>query len=501
MTATDATAATDLDAAMTTIAELAEEIGPRRPTGAGEEAAAAALIDRLGAAGIDAAAERFDGYSTFAAPFGLILAAAAAPSLLPRSRPVLRSALSWLAAAGLITEGSLRWAPLSALLSRRPSRNVVATIEPAGEAARTVCLVAHMDTSRSGLIFAPGLVRFMPAWIAASGGLVLLQALLEPFAVRLPPCQRACRRRSRWAGGEPRAARRAGDPRRRRSRRQRQRLRLRRSRRARLETRRRTARIDPRRGADHRLRGGGNARRPRLSRFPRHRWLDVPQLRQRRRPRQRPVPAPGGRHRQVGRRSGAGRRGRSGRDRPAGPADEAGGSPGRPHLRQQPDPRRRRAGADDQQPGRLHPRPASRERRLRQRRSRTGSGARSKRAPSCSPRSTAALPTEVRSARAGGAAAGGPVPLAAGTTRRAGGLPSLLEPGPGPAAAAPPATGRSGAWPFAALEPVLAERQQIDRQIDAVGDPIDRRDPDLEAGPLPAGSLVHVCRRSHRERR
>ena len=182
MTATDATAATNLDAAMTTIAELAEEIGPRRPTGVGEEAAAAALTDRLGAAGIDAATERFDGYSTFAAPFGLILAAAAAPSLLPRSRPVLRSALSWLAAAGLISEGSLRWAPLSALLSRRPSRNVVATIEPAGEAARTVCLVAHMDTSRSGLIFAPGLVRFMPAWIAASGGLVLLQALLEPFA-------------------------------------------------------------------------------------------------------------------------------------------------------------------------------------------------------------------------------------------------------------------------------------------------------------------------------
>ena len=182
MTATDATAETDLDAAMTTIAELAEGIGSRRPTGAGEEAAADALIDRLGAAGVDAATERFDGYSTFAAPFGLILGVAAAPALLPRSRPVLRSALSWLAVAGLLTEGSLRWAPLSALLSRRPSRNVVATIEPAGEAARTVCLVAHMDTSRSGLIFAPGLVRFMPAWIAASGGLVLLQALLEPFA-------------------------------------------------------------------------------------------------------------------------------------------------------------------------------------------------------------------------------------------------------------------------------------------------------------------------------
>ena len=167
---------------MAAIAELADEIGPRRPTGPGEEAAAAALTARLDDAGIDAATERFDGYPTFAAPFGLILAAATAPALIPRSRPVLRTALAWLAAAGLVTEGSLRWAPLSALLSRRPSRNVVATIEPSGEVARTVCLVAHMDTSRSGLIFAPGLVRFMPAWIAASGGLVLLQALLEPFA-------------------------------------------------------------------------------------------------------------------------------------------------------------------------------------------------------------------------------------------------------------------------------------------------------------------------------
>jgi peptidase M28-like protein len=182
VTATATTAASDLEAAMATIAELAEEIGPRRPTGPGEEAAAAALVARLEAAGIDAATEEFDGYSTFATPFGLILGAAAAPALLPRSWPVLRLALSWLAAAGLITEGSLRRAPLSALLSRRPSRNVVATIDPAGDVARTVCLVAHMDTSRSGLIFAPGLVRFMPAWIAASGGLVLLQALLEPLA-------------------------------------------------------------------------------------------------------------------------------------------------------------------------------------------------------------------------------------------------------------------------------------------------------------------------------
>ena len=62
------------------------------------------------------------------------------------------------AAAGLVSEGSLLEAPLTKALSRRRSRNVVATIEPDGRHERTLCLVAHMDTSRSGLIFHPRLV-------------------------------------------------------------------------------------------------------------------------------------------------------------------------------------------------------------------------------------------------------------------------------------------------------------------------------------------------------
>jgi Peptidase family M28 len=175
-----ATTPDDLDRAIATIAELAEDIGPRRPTGPGERAAAAALVNRLRNEGVEARTESFRGYSTFATPFAIVLGAAVLPLLLRRG--LSRILASWLAAAGLITEGSLRWAPLTRALSRRPSSNVVAAIEPSGEAQRTLCLVAHMDTSRSGLIFAPGLVGWMPAWIAASSGLVLLQALLEPFA-------------------------------------------------------------------------------------------------------------------------------------------------------------------------------------------------------------------------------------------------------------------------------------------------------------------------------
>ncbi|MFN8114353.1 MAG: M28 family peptidase [Solirubrobacterales bacterium] len=176
----------DLAVAMETITELADEIGPRRPTGPGESAAADALVERLRAAGIDARTEEFRGYSTFGAPFGIVLGLAVLPALLPRRLRLSRLLASTLAVAGLLTEGSLRFAPLSSLLARGRSRNVVATIEPAGAAERTICLVAHMDTSRSGLIFHPRVVRWMPRWIAANSILVLVQGVLEPLAGRRP---------------------------------------------------------------------------------------------------------------------------------------------------------------------------------------------------------------------------------------------------------------------------------------------------------------------------
>jgi hypothetical protein len=176
----------DLAVAMDTIAELAGEIGPRRPTGPGEAAAAEALVARLRSAGVEARSEGFRGYSTFAAPFGIVLGLAVLPGLLPLRHRLMRLLASSLAVAGLLTEGSLRFSPLSALLARRPSRNVVATIEPRGPAQRTLCLLAHMDTSRSGLIFHPRVVGWMPRWIAANSVMVLVQGALEPFAGRGP---------------------------------------------------------------------------------------------------------------------------------------------------------------------------------------------------------------------------------------------------------------------------------------------------------------------------
>src|SRR5919106_712913 len=58
-------------------------------------------------------------------------------------------------------EGDLRWTPLSDRLARRPSVNVVAHIPSAGPTRRRVCLCGHLDTTRSGLMFHPRVVRHL----------------------------------------------------------------------------------------------------------------------------------------------------------------------------------------------------------------------------------------------------------------------------------------------------------------------------------------------------
>jgi hypothetical protein len=154
---------------------LSEGVGPRRPASEAERRAAEVMRDELRATGVAAALEPFRGYSSFFAPYAVILGAAVAPAFLPRRRAALRGALAGTAAALLFAEGGLVRTPLSALLSRHPSHNVVAVIEPAGPAARTVCLSCHLDTSRSGLMFRPGVVEHLSRLISAQSAAVLVQ--------------------------------------------------------------------------------------------------------------------------------------------------------------------------------------------------------------------------------------------------------------------------------------------------------------------------------------
>ena len=146
--------------------------------------AAVLVRERLAERGLDAELQAFRGYSTFAAPFAVILALAVAPALVSRRRWIARSALALASAAGLITEGGLIRTPLSDLLSRRPSQNLVATVEPSGERRRTVCLMCHLDTSRSGLMFDPRFVRHLNPWLLAQSAACLVQAT-EPLLGRV----------------------------------------------------------------------------------------------------------------------------------------------------------------------------------------------------------------------------------------------------------------------------------------------------------------------------
>src|SRR5882724_11449216 len=76
---------------------LADEVGPRRPTGPAERRAAELVADRLSKQGIAVEQQPFDAYSTFALPYGVPLGVALLGLPVAKTRPLVASAL---AAAG-----------------------------------------------------------------------------------------------------------------------------------------------------------------------------------------------------------------------------------------------------------------------------------------------------------------------------------------------------------------------------------------------------------------
>jgi len=92
----------------------------------------------------------------------------------PLALAVLRPGLPALALA--LAEGDLRVHALTRAFSRRQSANVVAQVEPQGAVERTVCLVSHLDSSRSGLLFHPRLAPHLRRLLDASALALLVQA-------------------------------------------------------------------------------------------------------------------------------------------------------------------------------------------------------------------------------------------------------------------------------------------------------------------------------------
>lgn len=158
--------ATEEGAALDWVRLLSEEVGPRRPTGPAERRAAELVADRLARSGLTVEQRPFSGYATFALPYGAALGVALLGVAFARRRPWLASALAAAGATLTAAEDGMVHRPLTRLLARRPSRNVVATIEPSGEPERTVCLLCHLDSSRSGLIFHRRFLPLLQPWIA-----------------------------------------------------------------------------------------------------------------------------------------------------------------------------------------------------------------------------------------------------------------------------------------------------------------------------------------------
>ena len=164
---------------------LADEVGPRRPTSQAERRAAELVADRLAQRGLTIEQRQFDAYSTFAEPYGAALAVALLGLPLSSRRPLAASALAATGAALTSAEDGLISRPLTRAVARRPSRNLVATIEPPQEARRTVCLVCHLDSSRSGLMFHRRFLPFLHRWIALQAA-AFGAAVAGPLLRRLP---------------------------------------------------------------------------------------------------------------------------------------------------------------------------------------------------------------------------------------------------------------------------------------------------------------------------
>ncbi len=162
---------------------LASEIGPRRPCSESERDAAAFVASELREDGVESREEPVPATSTFAAPYTIVLGLAVGAGIVPKDRRLLRSLMA--GSSALLGGLEAAFHPASPLrrLARGESRNVIAAIEPREKRERTLCLVSHLDSSRSGLMFHPRMTPHLSRSAAAFGLAVSVQGF-EPLLTR-----------------------------------------------------------------------------------------------------------------------------------------------------------------------------------------------------------------------------------------------------------------------------------------------------------------------------
>jgi hypothetical protein len=142
---------------------LTDEIGPRPATTDAEHRAAEWIERVFSARGLETEVQNFDAPSTYAWAYVIYHVLTLASAFAAGFRPFLvwpAFAVSAIVAFFLWGDLETRWG-LTRLMPKRPSQNVIARHVPRarrGEKLRKIVIVAHYDSARSSLAFAPGLV-------------------------------------------------------------------------------------------------------------------------------------------------------------------------------------------------------------------------------------------------------------------------------------------------------------------------------------------------------
>ena len=173
----------DLETGVEAIRVLSEEIGPR-PSASAEEAAAALYVSTcLVEMGLIPVTEEFRSSRSFGPSYLMTFGLALLAGALKRGK--FRYITGALAGLLGIAEGRFSRLGPSAVTRWRRSRNVSVAIEPIGEAKRTICLVCHLDSSRSGMMFHPAVTPYLGQVVTLNGVALLVQAL-DPLIGRGP---------------------------------------------------------------------------------------------------------------------------------------------------------------------------------------------------------------------------------------------------------------------------------------------------------------------------
>lgn len=167
--------AEDVEDGVDAIRVLAELIGPRPPASSEEAAAALFVSSRLSLLGASPVTSEFRSQRSFGPSYLVIYGLALIAGVLRRG-PL--SYLVGAVAAAVGVEGS-RFGRFGVekLIGWRRSRNVWGCIEPRSSVARTICIVSHLDSSRSGLMFHPRVTPVLGKVVGAMGIALILQAL------------------------------------------------------------------------------------------------------------------------------------------------------------------------------------------------------------------------------------------------------------------------------------------------------------------------------------